>query len=212
MREMTSLKSIDLFIDCRNNERSTEFFNRLRLNDSKTKFIIFGSKSKLLSIKTTSVRVEENIKAAKQVRNIGAFFASELKMNTQINNMCKSAWFHLYNISKIQHYLSQDQTKSIVHAYVTSKLDSNNSLQAGITLDQRRRLERVQHAAARLITRSNKYDHVTPLLCEQHWLPIEYRTKFKILLHNVTVLDMCGVSNSQNPNVLYQTNLLINRR
>ena len=157
--------------------------NRLKLNDSKTEFIIFGSKSKLPSIKTTSVRVgEENIKAVKQVRNIGAFFDSELKMNTQINNMCKSAWFHLYNISKIRHYLSQDQTKSIVHAYVTSKLDSNNSLLAGITLEQRRRLERVQHAAARLITKSHKHDHVTPLLRELHWLPIEHRIKFKILL------------------------------
>ena len=137
----------------------------------------------LWSLKTTSVRVgEESIQAVKQVRNIGAFFDSELKMNVQINNMCKSAWLHLYNISKIRQYLSQDQTKSIVHAYVTTKLNSNNSLLAGITLEQRRRLERVQHAAAKLITKSNKYDHVTPLLHELHWLPIEYRIKFKILL------------------------------
>ena len=157
--------------------------NRLKLNDSKTEFIIFGSKSKLSSLKTTSVRVgEESIQAVKQVRNIGAFFDSELKMNVQINNMCKSAWLHLYNISKIRQYLSQDQTKSIVHAFVTTKLDSNNSLLAGITLEQRRRLERVQHAAAKLITKSNKYGVVTPLLHELHWLPIEYRIKFKILL------------------------------
>ena len=47
---------------------------------------------------------------------------------------------------------------------------------------ERRRLERVQHATARLITKSNKYHHVTPLLHELHWLPIEYHIKFKILL------------------------------
>ena len=157
--------------------------NKLKLIDSKTEFIIFGSKSKIPWIKTTLLRVgEEDIKAANQIRNIRAFFNSELKMNTQINNKCKSAGFHLYDISKIRHYLSQDQTKLIVHAYVTSKLDSNNSLLAGITLEQRWRLESVQHAAARLNTRSNKYDHVNPLLRKLHWLPVEYRIKFKILL------------------------------
>ena len=97
--------------------------NRLKLNDSKTEFIIFGTTSKLSSILTTSVRVgDENIKAVKHVRNIGAYFDNELKMTIQVKNMCKSAWLNLYNISKIRNYLTQDQAKTLVHAYVTSKL------------------------------------------------------------------------------------------
>jgi hypothetical protein len=157
--------------------------NRLKLNDSKTEFIIFGTRSKLTKIKTTSVQVgDEQISAVKQVRNIGAFFDCELKMDTQVKNMCKSAWLHIYNISKIRNYLTVDQAKSVVHAYVTSKLDANNALLAGATSELKSQLQRVQNAAAEVITRSSKQDHVTPLLYNLHWLPIEDRITFKILL------------------------------
>ena len=96
--------------------------------------------------------------------------------------MCRSAWLNLHNISKIRNYLTQDQAKTIVHAYVTSKLDANNSLLAGITVDQKHQLQRVQNAAVKVITRTKKFDHVSPLLFELHWLPIEDRITFKILL------------------------------
>jgi hypothetical protein len=44
------------------------------------------------------------------------------------------------------------------------------------------KLQRVQNAAARLITGKKKSDHITPVLKELHWLPIKYRTHFKIIL------------------------------
>ena len=111
-----------------------------------------------------------------KVRNIGAMFDSEMKMDTQVNSMCKSAWFHLYTIGKIRSYLSDDQRKSVVHAYVTPKLDGNNALQVGprreYLIDK---LQLVQNAAAKIITKSRKFDHVTPLLRQLHWLPISKR-------------------------------------
>jgi len=42
------------------------------------------------------------------------------------------------------------------------------------------RLQAVQNAAARLISGARKFDHVTPLLREIHWLPVEQRTIFKM--------------------------------
>ena len=54
-------------------------------------------------------------------------------MDGQVKSVCRNAWINLYNISKIRKYLTEDQTKTIVHAYVTSKLDYNNSLLAGLT-------------------------------------------------------------------------------
>jgi hypothetical protein len=44
------------------------------------------------------------------------------------------------------------------------------------------KLQRVQNAASRLITGKKKSDHITPVLKELHWLPIKYRTHFKIIL------------------------------
>ena len=104
----------------------------------KTEFITFGTSTGLKKVATTTIHVgQEAIPTCdKQHRyigtcNIGAMFDSEMKMDTQVNGMCKSMWFHLYTIGKIRSYLSDDQTKSVVHAYVTPKLDGNNALLVG---------------------------------------------------------------------------------
>ena len=147
--------------------------NKLKLSENKTEFIIFGPPHKLTQINTTSIKVgEENIKAVKEVRNIGTHFDSVMKMDGQVTSMCGNAWISLYNISKIQKYLVEDQTNTIVHAYVTSKLDHNNSLLAGLTNTENSELwsllKWVQNTAAKLIKQKKKFYHVTPLLHDHH--------------------------------------------
>ena len=75
-----------------------------------------------------------------------------------------------------------ETTKSLVHAFITSKVDYCNSLKYGAPKYLLLRLQRVLNCAARIVFKSNKYDHITPLLKELHWLPIEQRIKFKILV------------------------------
>ena len=57
-----------------------------------------------------------------------------------------------------------------------------NSLMYGLPDVQISKLQRVQNAAARLIMAIPKFAHITPALCELHWLPIAYRIKFKIII------------------------------
>ncbi|KAJ8027536.1 hypothetical protein HOLleu_32703 [Holothuria leucospilota] len=52
----------------------------------------------------------------------------------------------------------------------------------GLSEAQLRKLQRVQNTAARIITRSSKFDNITPLLRQLHWLPIKARFHYKILL------------------------------
>ena len=163
--------------------RTWMHINKLKLNDSKTEFMIFGTKDSIKKSITKSIKIgDSNIKAVESVRNIGAMFDSEMKMDVQVRHVCSSAWHRLHNIGKIRHYLTVDQTKMVVHAYVTSKLDYNNTLLYGISKRLSNRLQLVQNAAAKLITRNKKFDHVTPLLEELHWLPVEYRMIFKMML------------------------------
>ena len=44
------------------------------------------------------------------------------------------------------------------------------------------KLQSVLNTAARQVTLGRKYDSVTPVLKELHWLPVVFRIKFKILL------------------------------
>ena len=102
-------------------------------------------------------------------------------MLPHVNNVCKSAFYHLRTISRIRKYLST-QTDFLIHAFVTSKLDHCNSLLYNVPKNVIKKLQLVQNAATRLITRSRKCDHFTPILFDLYWLPVSKRIKFKILL------------------------------
>ena len=105
-----------------------------------------------------------------------------------ITAVCKFALLHLRNISMIWEFVTTDITKTLVHAFVTSKIDSCNSLLYGAPIYLLHRLQRVLNCAGRIVYQSKKYDHITPLLEEFHWLPIEQKINFKILLITFKVL------------------------
>ena len=157
--------------------------NWLKLNDSKTEFILFCHSKDISAIPQADLTLGECcISQSKSVKSIGAHLDTEINMDKQISATCKAAWFNLYQIGKIRNYITEDQVKTVIHAHVTSRLDCNNSLLVGLPKKQTRRLQLVQNAAARLIKGLKKRDHITPTLYELHWLPIEQRITFKVLL------------------------------
>ena len=91
------------------------------------------------------------------------------------NDLCKTAFYHIRNISRIRPCLSIDSTKTLVHVLVMSRLDHCNSLLYGLPDYLIQRLQYVMNAAAKVITCKQKLDHVTPLLIELHWLPVRQR-------------------------------------
>ena len=103
-------------------------------------------------------------------------------MEQHITEICKSALYHLRNIGKIRKYLSQNSAIILVHTFITSKLDFCNSLFYGLPKQLTQKLQSVQNAAARLVVLSNRYDHITLILRELHWLHIKQRIIFKIIL------------------------------
>ncbi len=58
---------------------------------------------------------------------------------------------------------------------MTSRLDYCNALLGGCPASSINKQQIVQNAAARVLTRSRKYDHITPILQSLHWLPIKFR-------------------------------------
>ena len=107
--------------------------NWLQLNGSKTEFIIIGSKRNLYYLKNKSITIGEcNIhRDVECVKGLGAYFDRHLKCDKQVTFMCKTAWYHLFQISKIEQFLTLEQLKNVIHAYVTSRIDQNNSLLPG---------------------------------------------------------------------------------
>ena len=157
--------------------------NLLCLNDSKTEMLLIGSKHMLKKVPDLNLHIgTENIIPSQSARNIGAIFDDTMSMHGHISQICKGAWHHLRQIGQIRKYLDSSSSATLMHSFVTSRLDSFNSLLYGVPKQQLDKIQRVQNAAARVISRTKKFDHITPVLMSLHWLPIAERINFKILL------------------------------
>ena len=98
------------------------------------------------------------------------------------------AFYYLYNTRHIRKYLSRSSTETLIHAFITSRLDYCNSLLYGLPKYQLSKLQRVMNSSARLVYCAPKSCHITPLLRELHWLPVCYRIEYKITLLTFKVL------------------------
>ena len=157
--------------------------NRLFMNDSKTEFLVIGTSRQLTKISTNGIMIGNDfIKSVDNVRNLGAYFDKHLSMKHHIKEKCKQAYRQLYKLQNIRNMLNTEATQTLIHAFVTSHLDYSNSLLIDLPKCDISKLQSVQNSAIKLIYKKLKYDHVTPLLIDAHWLPIAYRSVFKILL------------------------------
>ena len=75
--------------------------------------------------------------------------------------------------------LTTDAKRTLIQAFVASRLDYCNSLLYGISDGLTRRLQSLQNAAARLITNTSRQEHIASQL---HWLPVRHRMTYKIVM------------------------------
>ncbi len=103
-------------------------------------------------------------------------------MDKHVNNVVSHCYKILKDIGRIRNVLSDKHTEMLIHAVISSRLDYCNSLFFNISKSNLYKLQKVQNAAARLIARKRKRDGISATLEKLHWLPIESRVIFKILL------------------------------
>lgn len=125
---------------------------------------------------------ESNVEPVPSARNLGVFIDNSMIMSQHVSNICKIASYALYKIGRLRRYLDQASTEKLVHAFVTSRLDNCNSVLFGLPSCELDKLQWIQNAAARLVTRVNGRCHMKPVLRQLHWLPVRKRIIFKILL------------------------------
>ena len=105
-----------------------------------------------------------------------------LTMADHINIVVSHCYKILRDISRIKKYLQRSQLERLVHAIITHRLDYCNSLFVNVGRDNLYKLQKVQNAAARLILGKWRRESATAALHELHWLNVEARITFKILL------------------------------
>ncbi|KAL2095649.1 hypothetical protein ACEWY4_007797 [Coilia grayii] len=154
--------------------------NFLKLNENKTELLLIGPKDKREALLPSLGNLNQYVR--EQVTSLGVILDSDLSLKPHINKVTKTAYFHLRNIAKVRPFLTKPDAEKLVHAFITSRLDYCNALFTGLPKKSIEKLQLIQNSAARLLTKTRKMEHITPVLAELHWLPVYYRIDFKVLL------------------------------
>ena len=153
----------------------------MKLNPNKTEIIIFtpDSSSKLIGLVHPSIG---HITFKNSVKLLGVNLDDILSLESHVNSLTSSCYYHLRNIGQLKHKLSREDLKILTHSVISSKLDYCNVILFGINEGLIQKLQKVQNAAARLICKLPKHSSVTDAIKELHWLHVQERCVYKILL------------------------------
>lgn len=170
--------------DCLSNVKSWMDSHFLKLNESKSEIIVFGDEDfkRSVNISGTFTNSGECIRFSQCIKYLGVFLDRSLYLDTHVNRVVSSCYHHLRGISSIRRFLSQAQAEQLIHAFISSKLDMCNALFFGLSKWHLAKLQRVQNAALRIVLQKKKRESVSNSLKALHWLTIEQRVLFKVLL------------------------------
>ena len=156
--------------------------SKLKLNPSKTEFIIIGSKKQKEKFKDIFpiILLDHDTLPKAFVRNLGFIFYCDFNFKRQISQTCKICFYHIGDFQRIRKSRSPKAAKYVACALVTSHLDYCNSLLYNLPDRDIERLQRVQNCLARVVCKAFRFSRSKPLLNFLHWLPVKYRIRFKL--------------------------------
>ena len=113
---------------------------------------------------------------------LGVLFDSICSLHEHISKMWKSINYNLYSIGQIPWYPNCWENHKL---FYNINLDYCNSLlygAKGYNISQLQLCKQCQNNAAQMLSLLRKFDHITPVLKDLHWLPIAQRIEYKVLL------------------------------
>ena len=181
--------------------------NYLKLNNNKTKFLAISTKQyKSPKIKQLEV-MGQKFKVEDSVKNLGFILDKHLDMTKQINRVCSTGYGMLKNLWKISKKVNDIGLKTqLVHSSILSRINYCSSLYTFLPKKQTKKLQKLINAATRFIFNikgKDRFNHITPWLKQLHFLPMEFRTQYKICL----LVYKC-LNNDKNNSAQYLTDLI----
>ena len=157
--------------------------NFLSLNPSKTEFLLIGLPQQLKKIATPVIHLPNGVvlSTVTSARNLGVIFDSNFTFSEHISSVSKSCFYHIRDLRRIRHTIDLNTARLIATSIIHSKLDYCNSLFLNLPATQTNRLQLVLNAAARAVTKTPKFNHISPILKSLHWLKVQQRIQYKVI-------------------------------
>ena len=118
--------------------------SRLRLNPAKTQVMWLGSQQLLSRLDMVDVSIlSSDIRVQEKARDLGVVIDSRLSLSDHVASVCRSGYYQLRQLRPVVRCSSEDATKTLVQAFIASRLDYCNVLYYGIYDELIRRLQSV---------------------------------------------------------------------
>jgi hypothetical protein len=157
--------------------------NGLVINPEKSEAMLLSTTqlARASSLPLTDVKVAGCVvPLTDTVKLLGVTLDRHLTFDSHVQNVCKSAYYHIRALKHIRSSLSTDMVRTVASALVNSRLDYANSVLYNTSSGNMLKLQRVQNALARVVTYTKRVEHIHPVLHQLHWLPIKYRIDYKV--------------------------------
>ena len=156
--------------------------NQLKMNDAKTEFIVIETLNSLQKNTLDNNEIgNTKIHQSSQIKFLGVFLDEKLSFKDHIQNRSKKASYNLRLISNICKYIDIDSKKILISTLVLSQLDYVNSILSRTPKTIIKPCQTVQNFAAKVAYKKSRREDVCVCLKHLHWLPVKYRTIFKLL-------------------------------
>ena len=101
--------------------------NKLILNHDETELLVLHARHRPQPPLESILAFSDVIYSSNSAKNIGARFDTVMSMDKQVNSIRQSASYHLRNIAQINEHISFLHCETLIHAFVTSKIDHYNT-------------------------------------------------------------------------------------
>ena len=156
--------------------------SQLKMNNAKTEFIVLGTANNLQKNTLDNIEIgNTKIYQSSKIKFLGVLLDEKLSLKDHIQNRSNKASYNPRLISNIHKYINIDITKMLLCTLVLSQLDYVNSILSRAPKTIIKPYQTIQNCAARVAYKKSRREDVYTCLQELHWLPIKYRTTFKML-------------------------------
>ena len=153
------------------------FDNRLLLNASKTKLMLFGSRQMIAKVPNFNLSLlGKDLVPTRCARDPGVIFDDQLTFSDHTIKTVPSCMSSLSQINRVKHAFSKELLITIIKSLVFSKIFYCSSVWSNTSATNINKLQAIKNFAARIVNNSRKFDHITPILKELIWMPIVHFT------------------------------------
>lgn len=159
--------------------------NNLKLSSLKTKVLLFSPYNSPTCIQEwlnhlDTLNCKPTIIDSSKSFGIGIRLDKNMNRLAHISATTRSSSFQFNLLKKVKAFLPPQVFKQAVQSLVVSRLGYGSVTLSGLPKSRMAPLKATLNAAARLVTGTRRFDHMSPSLRSLNWLPQEARTHLKI--------------------------------